>query len=151
MNKKQTTERKILTMKLEIFKFYKFTIFTISGILILSLIKTPDIDIPINSFWIWIDKLVHFGMYAFLTFVFLWENFVRHKYHLLFNRLILISTMIIGLGIILELAQNYLTAYRYGDIHDEIANFIGLIGGQLGFRMTKNSLFLRNKIFREIT
>lgn len=136
-------------MWLKFLSFYKFTIITVTGILILSLAKTPDVDIPKVWLWSWADKVVHFGMYAFLTFVFLWENYVRHKYHLLFNRLFLISTLVLALGIILEILQNYLTDYRSGDVLDEIANLTGLIGGQITFRLSKNNAFLRNKIFRQ--
>lgn len=96
------------------------------------------------------DKIVHFLMYSTLTFTFLWENFTRHHYHVITNRVFSIIIIVIAVGIIMELLQKYLTNYRSGDIKDEIANTTGLICGWIGFNLSRNMKFFKKVIFKPL-
>ncbi|MBN2166667.1 MAG: VanZ family protein [Marinilabiliaceae bacterium] len=96
------------------------------------------------------DKIVHFLMYSTLTFIFLWENFSRHNYHVITNRVFLIIILIIVVGITMELLQNTITDYRSGNINDTIANTFGLLIGWIGFIITRKISFLKNVIFKPL-
>lgn len=109
--------------------------------------KTENINLPESKIFEHFDKFVHLSMYAFLTFVFMWENYLRHKYHFLVSRIFLITAVVISLGISMELAQTLFTETRTGDYFDEIANFFGFLFGMILFNFSKKSLFLRDKVF----
>jgi hypothetical protein len=134
-------------MTIKIIRFYKFTLITIVVIIFASLVNMQTGELPNIHLFPHVDKAVHFAMYAFLTFVFLWENYVRHKYHLLVNRLFLITAIVLLLGTILELAQAYLTISRSGNIWDGVANTIGFTAGFAMFHITKQNRCLKAWVF----
>jgi len=96
----------------------------------LCLFKPPKTDLDeINNF----DKLVHFGMYFFLSSLLWVEFFKAHKddetpmWHAWLGALV---CPIIYSGVI-ELLQAYTTTYRSGDWVDFVANSLGAIVGSL--------------------
>jgi VanZ family protein len=128
-------------------RFYKITITAMVLIVIASLIDTDSEQLPKIHFFEHMDKMVHFSMYAGLTFVFMWENYVRHKYHILVTRLFLITSIVLLLGIGMEFCQAFFTTTRTGSIWDELANIAGFIGGMLLFNVSKRNKKLKEKIF----
>ena len=131
-------------------KSYHKTLITIILIAFASLVNvgdiTPDGFPMIPNF----DKIVHLLMYSTLTFIFLWENYSRHYYHVITNRVYLIFLIVILVGITMELLQYSITNYRSGDIRDTIANTVGSIVGWLGFNVTRKIPFLKNHFFKSI-
>lgn len=65
------------------------------------------------------DKVAHAVLYAVLYFV------AVKAYGSTFS-LTLLAAMIMGFGLVLEIAQS-MTSYRYGDIWDFAANSVGVI------------------------
>lgn len=97
------------------------------------------------------DKWAHFLMYGVLTLIVQWECYwlTRDGYPLTaIHWTILCAIMPVAWGILMELAQAYLTNYRTGDPIDAFANIIGVvIGLVLGHRSSgrKRSRFSRRR------
>lgn len=101
-------------------KNYKFTLLSI--ILILVAVLMPADDVPSVSIPN-IDKLVHAGMFAFLTLCFYGEYFFeKRKIPSLFLPWIILE----GFAITTELLQ-YLAEGRSCDLKDFVADTIGII------------------------
>jgi VanZ family protein len=139
--------KKLLTKTFQIIQYYKITITAMVLIVVASLLDTDSEQLPNIHFFAHMDKVVHFSMYATLTFVFMWENYVRHKYHLLVNRLFMITSIVLLMGIALEFIQAYFTNTRSGSIWDGLANILGFIGGMVFFHLSKKNKRLKEKIF----
>ena len=69
------------------------------------------------------DKIVHFMFY--FVFVFLWFSYLLYKKKPTNLTLILLVLFSIAMGILIELAQGYLTTTRQADIYDVLANSLG--------------------------
>lgn len=111
---------------MKLIKRYPITILTIGTILYLSLFKPPSAPelerIP------HIDKIVHFGMYAWFTAVVFFETVRKNKGKKFGLPLYLASVLLpVALSGGIELLQQYATTYRSGDIMDFAANASGSI------------------------
>lgn len=111
-------------MNLSGLRNYITTIFFFILITIVSLL--PGSNEEKHSFFYFdgIDKVVHFCMYATLTFVMLNDYLKQH--HFLCKRLILIGLSILCFSIIMELIQQFFIPLRSGDILDVAANSVGI-------------------------
>lgn len=125
---------------------YKFTILTLGIIIFLSLagsnnINTPNIFKFKNS-----DKLVHFGMYGFLTLIYLMERtgFLKKKTSKNKTKWFYVLWIII-IGAIIEIVQPII-AGREKDIWDFIANTSGVILAYLTF-LVISKYYNFNKMF----
>jgi len=108
-------------------KYKLFIILWIIVIFILSAISGNDLDkvpkINIPHF----DKIVHFGMYSILQYLFI-LNFSKTRCKLTFiNYLIITSVFSVSYSIIMEFAQTYLFEKRSGDFFDVLANTTGVL------------------------
>ena len=98
-------------------KKYPLSFVLIIVIWVVCLIPVPDT--PLSGFNL-IDKWTHFVMYGVLSFVVCLEN-----------RRISWKTILLPIlmGIMVELAQKYLTTCRSGEFADGVANTIGVVLG----------------------
>lgn len=112
--------------------FYVISIFVTLFIAYLSLIRVPDINIPVENS----DKWGHLFAYFVLSlsWLFSFYDYPKKKY--------LIVVLCIIYGIIIEILQHVLTSYRTGDYVDAIANTTGVL---LGF-ISYNIIFKKNYI-----
>jgi VanZ family protein len=94
---------------------YIIAIIVTLSILYLSLVKMPSYHVGIAH----LDKLQHCFAYFILTSSWLLVFYKKNKKHLIVGCCILF-------GIIIEVLQNKLTAYRTGDYLDIIANSTGV-------------------------
>lgn len=92
------------------------------GILYLSLMKVPKLDIKISN----LDKWEH--CFAYFTLTFFWLLAFYKK-----QQKFLIVLCCILFGIIIEILQHTITNYRTGDYLDVIANSLGVLLGLLVF------------------
>jgi len=79
-----------------------------------------------------LDKIVHFGMYAFFGLVALWESRCQQKcvaFHFL------LITVIFIMSTLIEVLQATVVATRSAEWLDLLANFLGLLGGYLAYRI----------------
>ena len=98
-------------------KRYPLSFVLVAVIWVLCLIPVPDT--PLSKFSL-IDKWTHFVMYGVFSFVVCFEcKGISWKTILL----------PILMGILIELAQNYLTTCRSGELADGVANSIGVMLG----------------------
>ena len=111
-------------------KKYPITCIVAIVIWILCLIPIPD-TIPLSGFDL-ADKWTHFVMYGVFSFV------VCLECGSISWRTILLPIL---MGVLVELAQNYLTTCRSGELADGVANSIGVVLG--------NALFWIYKRIRE--
>lgn len=86
------------------------------------------------SFWDWLspDKIVHFILFASLSFLSAWgyRNYLKKYSHPYKNKLLLtIILLTIAYGGLTEILQKYLFINRYCSIFDFIADAIGCILG----------------------
>lgn len=114
---------------------YKFSILLAILIVLVSLI--PSSSMPdSNLFSIrFLDKIVHFSLYAFFAFVALLESRCRLqciRFHLLLIMIILIMSAVI------EVLQATVVATRSAEWLDIVANFLGLVAGYIAFRIFKS-------------
>ena len=122
---------------------YKFSIILAILIALLSLVPSssmPDSALFSISF---LDKIIHFSMYAFFGFVALLESRCQiqcTRFHLIMILIILIMSAVI------EVLQATVVATRSAEWLDLLANFSGLIAGYIAFRIFR-SLGI-NKLFR---
>ena len=111
---------------------YKFTILLALVIALLSLV--PGQNMP-GSFLFsipYIDKIIHMSMYAALGFVALSES-RRNQPRLGFHILLLLA--ILSLSAIIEILQATVVAARAAEWYDLLANFLGLLGGYIVYRL----------------
>ena len=113
-------------------KQYPLSIILSLLIWVVCLIPIPETPLNEISF---IDKWTHFLMYAILTMVILWE---RHKASNELKFLPITLTIPILQGILIELAQAYLTTCRSGDWFDALCNTIGVLIGAIIFYLTNS-------------
>lgn len=117
---------------LKYFFRYKFSILLAGIIVLLSLI--PSSSLPDSSFFSigYLDKIVHFCMYASLGFLVLLESrcyYDCQKYHLVLLFLVFFMSAVI------ELLQATVVYSRAAEWKDLIANFVGLVAGYAGYRI----------------
>ena len=105
-------------------KKYRFTILLSLLIWVVCLIPIPETPLNELSF---IDKWTHFLMYGVLTITLLWERRKAPKK----LSLTLSLSLPIAQGILIELAQAYLTTCRSGDWFDALCNTLGVLLGAL--------------------
>ncbi len=111
---------------------YKFSILVANVIVLLSLI--PSSSLPDSSLFsiTFLDKIVHFGMYGFFSFVALLE--MRH-YDRFNIRHFLLLLAILFMSFVIELLQATVIASRSSEWLDILANFFGLTAGYLAYRL----------------
>lgn len=80
------------------------------------------------------DKIVHAGMYFVLTMALLYENRT-----LIINakRLLLLTTIPLLFGTLIEFLQSWLTTTRQGDFFDVCFNLIGIVLATIIWRLLK--------------
>jgi len=113
---------------------YKFSILTASIIALLSLIPSssmPDSSLFSISFF---DKIVHFGMYGFFSFVALLEMRRKELFHL---RHLLLLLAILFMSFVIEVLQATVIVSRSSEWLDLMANFIGLGAGYISYRIIR--------------
>ncbi len=103
-------------------KFYKYT--SVVSIVILAALLMPPSSIPKVGMPN-VDKLVHFGMFAFLAIVLCGETYLYDK------QLPPAYKAMISLSIYAVLTESlqYLSGYRMFDVMDIIADVIGVAFG----------------------
>jgi len=114
---------------------YKFSILLAILIVLVSLI--PSSSMPDSTLFSirFLDKIVHFSLYAFFAFVALLESrclLQCIRFHLLLIMIILIMSAII------EVLQATVVATRSAEWLDIVANFLGLVAGYIAFRIFKS-------------
>ena len=114
---------------------YKFSILLAILIVLVSLI--PSSSMPDSSLFSirFLDKIVHFSLYAFFVFVALLESRCRLqciRFHLLLIMIIFIMSAVI------EVLQATVVATRSAEWLDLVANFLGLFAGYIAFRIFKS-------------
>ena len=108
---------------------YKFSLVVMAVIMFLSFFKPPHTKLDnITNF----DKFVHFSMYACFAAV-IWTEYLRSHRTVNAVRLIIgaVALPILMSGGI-ELAQQYLTAYRGSEWWDFAANSAGVLAAAIG-------------------
>lgn len=103
---------------------YPLSLFVIALIVYLSLANPTEAKIPKIPY---IDKVVHFCMYAGLCSV-LWFEYLRSHRRMNYTRIVIgaIVCPIIFSGA-MEIAQSAITKYRNGDWMDFLANTLGVV------------------------
>lgn len=114
---------------------YKFSILLAIVIAMLSLV--PSSSMPDSSLFSikFLDKFVHFSMYAFFGFVALLESRCPNqcmRFHLL------LILAIFFMSATIEVLQATVVATRSAEWFDLLANFAGLLIGYLAFRIFRN-------------
>lgn len=111
---------------------YKFTVLLAVIIIMLSLI--PSSSMPDSSLFSIrsLDKIVHFGLYAFFGWVALLESRCNHAC-LGFHVLLLFS--IFFMSAVIEVLQATVVASRSAEWFDLLANFGGLTAGYFAYRV----------------
>ena len=111
---------------------YKFTILLAFLIVLLSLV--PSSSIPSSRIFNipYLDKLVHFSMYASIGFVALMESRCVKNCHLFHLILVL---LIFVMSAIIEVLQATVVATRAAEWYDLFANFSGLLAGYVAYRI----------------
>lgn len=100
-----------------------------------------------QSNWVnelYLDKVVHFGMYAILETLFLFGFFQNTKPNDI-PKMSLVITILFGvsLGCSIEFLQPILTSYRKFEWLDMLANALGVLGGLYFFNR-----YLKKRILR---
>lgn len=111
---------------------YKFTILMATVIALLSLL--PDSSMPDSSIFSirFLDKIVHFSMYAAIGFIALLESRCSGQCRA-FHFLLLLG--ILMLSALIEVFQATLVATRSAEWLDLAANSLGLISGYIAYRL----------------
>ncbi len=119
---------------------YKFTILLAIIIVLLSLV--PSSSMPSSRLFNipYLDKLVHFSMYASIGFVALMECICRDKCHLQHFLLILFLFL---MSAIIEVLQATVIATRAAEWFDLFANFSGLVAGYVAYRILRGLRIFR--------
>jgi VanZ family protein len=114
------------------------------AILYLSLINLADT--PVKELGM-SDKMMHVGAYFGLAMLWLVFVIFNDENRRLIGKIILVLVASIIFGIFVEVLQDRLTTYRQLDLHDIIANSIGVISAGILVWLLKNSLIrLKAKI-----
>jgi VanZ family protein len=104
-------------------KYHLLTLFCVTGILIVCLIRLPEnnTESSIPHF----DKIVHFGLFFTLSTGYLIENHINKKWP---EKRLLLRTIVFtaAFGALIECLQEMLTTYRSADIHDWFADLTGI-------------------------
>lgn len=113
---------------------YKFSILLAMVIAMLSLM--PDSAMPHSSFFSirYMDKIVHFSMYAAFGFTALLESRCKLRcrgYHAL------LLLTILTISAIIEVLQATVVETRAAEWLDMVANAIGLFSGYVAYRLLK--------------
>jgi VanZ family protein len=119
---------------------YKFTILLAALIILLSLV--PGSSLPSSRLFNipYLDKLVHFSMYASIGFVALMECRCREECYLPHFLLILFLFL---MSAIIEVLQATVVATRAAEWFDLFANFSGLVAGYVAFRVLRGLWIFR--------
>ncbi len=114
-------------------RHYKFSILVATFIALLSLV--PEQSMPDSPLFAirFLDKIVHFGMYAFFSWVAFLES--RCKISCISFHAALISVIFV-MSAVIEVLQATVVATRSAEWLDLLANFLGLMAGYIGFRLT---------------
>ena len=106
-------------------KVYLFLAIVLSGLIVFVSLK-EEIDFGPDIFNL-TDKIVHFGAYLVLTF--LWSRyFVLSKSSFSTNRVLLFVALgLLFYGIIIEVLQSTITKNRSGEFADIMANVLGIV------------------------
>ena len=125
---------------------YKFTILTVAIIIFLSLTGSENINTPKIFKFKNADKLIHFGMYGFLTLVYLIERtgFINKKTKQNKTKWFYVMWIIL-IGVVIEIGQPII-AGREKDVWDFIANTAGVILAYFAF-LVICKYYNFNKIF----
>lgn len=138
---------------IRIIKSYPLTLLTVILIWYLCFCTPPSTKL---NHVIGIDKVVHFGMYAFLTIVLLFEEakakglwmkddglcaFMIHKFSIGYLFFTLISPILMS-GLIEILQETCTGGRRSGDIWDFVANSLGAIAAWLLWRFWVSRKFV---------
>lgn len=113
-------------MILKYLKRYPLSLFVLAAIVYLSLFRPSD-DMQLPMLFEHMDKVVHFIMYAGLSFIIWYEFFRSHSKGMnikLFLAIFLIPALFSGF---MEYMQSKATDYRSGDIMDLLFNVLGII------------------------
>ena len=113
-------------MILKYLKRYPLSLLVFAAIVYLSLFRPSD-DMQLPMLFEHMDKVVHFIMYAGLSFIIWYEFFRSHTKGMnikLFLAIFLIPALFSGL---MEYLQSKTTDYRSGDIMDLLFNVLGII------------------------
>jgi VanZ family protein len=113
---------------------YKFSILLAFLIALVSLI--PSSSMPDSSLFSirFLDKIVHFSLYAFFGLVVMFESRCKNQC-LLFHAILI--TLVFVLSAVIEVLQATVVATRSAEWLDLLANFLGLIAGYTGYRIIK--------------
>ena len=89
------------------------------------------------------DKVIHIGMYAGLSFLFVAGNFLFRKKQSMSNNNLLIGAILCSvIGITVEILQPLLTMYRAFEWLDMVANVVGaFVGAWCFMRLLKKKFF----------
>ena len=113
-------------MILKYLKRYPLSFFVFAVIIYLSLFRPSD-NLQLPMLFEHMDKVVHFVMYAGLSFIIWYEFFRSHgnrKSIKMFLAIFLIPALFSGF---MEYMQSKATDYRSGDIMDLLFNVLGII------------------------
>ena len=113
-------------MILKYLKRYPLSLLVFAAIVYLSLFRPSD-DMQLPMLFEHMDKVVHFIMYAGLSFIIWYEFFRSHgnrKSIKMFLAIFLIPALFSGF---MEYMQSKATDYRSGDIMDLLFNVLGII------------------------
>ena len=113
-------------MILKYLKRYPISLLVFAAIVYLSLFRPSD-DMQLPMLFEHMDKVVHFIMYAGLSFIIWYEFFRSHsnrKSIKMFLAIFLIPALFSGF---MEYMQSKATDYRSGDIMDLLFNVLGII------------------------
>ena len=113
-------------MILKYLKRYPLSLLVFAVIVYLSLFR-PSADMQLPMLFEHMDKVVHFIMYAGLSFIIWYEFFRSHTKGMnikLFLAIFLIPALFSGF---MEYMQSKATDYRSGDIMDLLFNVLGII------------------------
>ena len=113
---------------------YKFTILLAILIVLLSLV--PSSSMPSSRIFNipYLDKLVHFAMYASIGFVALMESRCLKSCQLFHLILVL---LIFLMSAVIEVLQATVVATRAAEWYDLFANISGLVAGYVAYRILR--------------
>lgn len=114
----------MVTRLLRLIRLFPLTLLCNVAIWVLCLLPAETFQVKTFSFF---DKVVHAVMYLVLCSLF-WIEYGRSGVKLSRNRLLGVGLCLpVALSGLLEWCQEYLTATRYGDVYDFIANSTGVL------------------------
>ncbi len=82
------------------------------------------------------DKIIHIIFH--FGFVILWCGFLKRKSKLSTKAIVMIVTASAAYGVVIELAQDYLTVSREASVEDVLANFTGALLALIFIRFRKS-------------